>query len=78
MTDMKEAIVWLFMALVLGCILAAGIVWTIKSVEAAERPYTVYRIPLGCLYIVGATNPAMLYVPDQTDKPCDGALKGVK
>lgn len=78
--DLREAIVWVFMALVIGCLLAWVLVQFIAPVEAQTRPYNVYRIPRGCLYIAGndRTGVAMVYVPDGETQPCDGALKGVK
>lgn len=40
--------------------------------DAATKPYTVYRIPKGCLYI-NNTSRAMVFVPDDERGPCDGA-----
>lgn len=73
---MREALAWIFAAIVLGCALAFGLVmWLAPPAHAAaQRPYDVYRIPRGCLYIATIGDRNMVFVPDTDDKSCDGAL----
>lgn len=85
---MREALGWLFAAILLGIALAFGLLMLIAppAHAQAERPYTVYRVPTGCLYVAGTrqNGMALAFAPDRWNpityawEPCDGALKGVR
>lgn len=80
---MREAFGWLFAAILLGVALAFGLVMLLAPrAHAQERPYTVYRVPMGCLYVAGTrqTGMAMAFASDRWNpitsawEPCDGAI----
>ena len=69
---------YLDIPIILWGALVGGIIFGLSGLlyvglSAQSKPYTVYRIPRGCLYVVGTAQStlAAVYVPDTEQGPCD-------
>ena len=66
-----EACVLIIIAAMLMGLIGIGIYPNVQA-QGTARPYEVYKIPRGCLYIVGTrqTAIAVAFVPDGPNEPC--------